>query len=104
LLRFELRDRTEIHGQRRLRVAIVRLPPGSGPADRGSKVASGQWAGPLSFITVEAVDAGGRPHPNADHQVTCSLQGPGAIAGVGNGDLTTEEPTVPGQPAEAVSR
>ena len=46
----------------------------------------------LSFITVEAVDASGQPHPNADHQVTFALSGPGTIAAVGNGDLTSPEP------------
>ena len=58
-------------------------------ADRKSLRAHGQ---DLSFITVEAVDANGRPHPNAEHQVTFSLQGPGAIAAVGNGDMFSEEP------------
>ena len=46
----------------------------------------------LSFITVETVDANGQPHPNAEHQVTFSLKGPGVIAAVGNGDMASEEP------------
>jgi beta-galactosidase len=58
-------------------------------ADRASLRANGQ---DLSFITVETVDAHGQPHPNAEHQVTFSLKGPGFIAAVGNGDMTSEEP------------
>ncbi len=57
--------------------------------DRASLRANGQ---DLSFITVEAVDAAGRAHPNAEHPVNFSLQGPGSIAGVGNGDMNSEEP------------
>ena len=41
---------------------------------------------------MEAVDANGQPHSNAEHQVTFSLKGPGVIAAVGNGDMTSEEP------------
>jgi len=40
----------------------------------------------LSFVTVEAVDAQGRVLPYADQDVQFSLNGPGAIAAVGNGD------------------
>ena len=58
-------------------------------ADRTSLRANGQ---DLSFITVEAVDAHGQPHPNAEHPVTFSLKGPGAIAAMGNGDMVSEEP------------
>jgi beta-galactosidase len=57
-------------------------------ADRKSLRADGQ---DLSFINVEAVDANGQPHPNAEHQVTFRLQGPGAIAALGNGDMFSEE-------------
>ncbi len=58
-------------------------------ADRTSVRADGQG---LSFITVEAVDANGQANPNAGHQVTFSLRGPGTIAAVGNADLESEEP------------
>jgi beta-galactosidase len=58
-------------------------------ADRTSLRADGQ---DLSFITVEALDASGQPHPNADHELTFDLKGPGKIAAVGSGDLTSEEP------------
>ena len=60
-------------------------------ADRATLSADGQ---DLSFIIVEAVDAKGLPHPNADHQVSFSLHGAGAIAAVGNADLNSEEPYV----------
>ena len=58
-------------------------------ADRTSIRADGQ---DLSFVTVEAVDATGQPHPNADHQVSFNLKGPGTIAAVGSADMTSEEP------------
>jgi beta-galactosidase len=58
-------------------------------ADRTSLRADGQ---DLSFITVEAVDAKGELHPNAEHQVTFQLKGPGVIVAVGSGDLTSDEP------------
>jgi len=58
-------------------------------ADRASLRADGQG---LSFITVEAVDANGQLHPNADHQIGFRLEGPGSIAAVGNADMTSEEP------------
>jgi beta-galactosidase len=40
----------------------------------------------LSFVTVEAVDAQGNVQPQADGEVQFSLNGPGVIAAVGNGD------------------
>ena len=40
----------------------------------------------LSFVTVEAVDAQGRPQPHADQEVQFSISGPGTIAAVANGD------------------
>jgi beta-galactosidase len=58
-------------------------------ADRASLRANGQ---DLAFVTVEAVDASGQPHPNAEHRVSFSLTGPGTIAAVGSGDMNNEEP------------
>jgi beta-galactosidase len=58
-------------------------------ADRTQLRANGQ---DLAFVTVEAVDANGHPHPNAEHRVSFSLKGPGSIAGVGNADMNSEEP------------
>lgn len=58
-------------------------------ADRRTLLADGQ---DLSFVTIEAIDAAGQPHPNADHQVSFMLKGPASIAAVGNGDMTSEEP------------
>lgn len=40
----------------------------------------------LSFVTVEAVDADGRPDLHADQEVRFEINGPGTIAAVGNGD------------------
>jgi beta-galactosidase len=59
--------------------------------DRASIDADGQ---DLAFVTVEAVDAQGRPQPTADQPVAFSLTGPGTIAAVGNGDATSDEPYV----------
>jgi beta-galactosidase len=64
--------------------ARVRLTP-----DRRTIRADGQ---DLSFVTVEAVDASGRPNPNAAHPVRFRMDGPGSIAAVGNADMTSEEP------------
>ncbi|HTB97710.1 MAG TPA: glycoside hydrolase family 2 TIM barrel-domain containing protein [Terracidiphilus sp.] len=52
-------------------------------ADRTVLQADGQ---DLSFVTVEAVDANGRPDLNADQSVQFEISGPGVIAAVGNGD------------------
>ena len=41
---------------------------------------------------MEAVDANGQPHPNAEHQVSFTLKGPGTIAAVGSADMSSEEP------------
>jgi len=43
-------------------------------------------------VTVEAVDAKGRPVPTANLPVELELIGPGAIIGVGNGDPNSHEP------------
>jgi beta-galactosidase len=40
----------------------------------------------LSFVTVEAVNANGRPDLHADQEVQFEINGPGTIAAVGNGD------------------
>ena len=58
-------------------------------ADRTQLRANGQ---DLAFVTVEAVDANGHPHPNAGHQIAFTLKGPGSIAAVGSGDMFSEEP------------
>ena len=69
-------------------------------ADRTSLRADGQ---DLSFITVEALDANGQPHPNAEHQVTFASQGPWGHRGGGE-RRPDERGAVPGQSAQAVSR
>jgi beta-galactosidase len=52
-------------------------------ADRTVLQADGE---DLSFVTVEAVDANGRPDQHADREVQFEISGPGVIAAVGNGD------------------
>jgi beta-galactosidase len=58
-------------------------------ADRSAVRADGQ---DLSFVTVEAVDADGRFQMNADQHVQFAINGPGAIAAVGNADGRDTEP------------
>ena len=64
--------------------ASIRLTP-----DRDILQATGD---DLSFITVEVVDARGRIHPNADHEICFTVQGQGVIAAVGSGNPVSEEP------------
>ena len=52
-------------------------------ADRKALAASGD---DLSYVLVEALDKNGTLAPNAMNKVKFRLTGPGAIAGVGNGD------------------
>ncbi|NDV94911.1 glycoside hydrolase family 2 protein [Dysgonomonas sp. 521] len=54
-------------------------------ADRTALKADGK---DLSFITVEALDAGGNPVPVADNLINFSVEGNGFIAGTDNGDPT----------------
>lgn len=63
--------------------AQLRLTP-----DRSTLRADGQ---DLAFVTVEVLDAAGRVVPQAADSITYSLSGPGALAGIGSGDLTTTE-------------
>jgi beta-galactosidase len=46
----------------------------------------------LSFVEVRIVDKDGNLCPDADNQIAFGLEGPGAIAGVDNGDPTSHEP------------
>jgi beta-galactosidase len=57
--------------------------------DRASIRADGE---DVSVVRVEIVDAQGRGVPDAGHEVSFALSGPGAIIGVGNGDPTSHEP------------
>jgi len=66
--------------------AAVRLTP-----DRKVLDSDGQ---DISIITIEVVDAQGRPVPTANHLVNFDLEGPGRILGVGNGDPSCHEPDV----------
>jgi beta-galactosidase len=45
----------------------------------------------LAFVTVEVMDADGLTHPNADHTISFTVDGEGAIAAVGNGDPVSTE-------------
>ncbi|MFW6205909.1 MAG: glycoside hydrolase family 2 TIM barrel-domain containing protein [Gemmatimonadota bacterium] len=62
----------------------LRLTP-----DRTALAADGM---DLSYILIEAYDERGNPAPLADHRVRLSLDGPGRIAGVGNGNPQSFEP------------
>jgi beta-galactosidase len=48
----------------------------------------------VSVITVEAVDDSGRRVPTAENLVSFTIDGPGKIIGVGNGDPSCHEPDV----------
>jgi beta-galactosidase len=58
-------------------------------ADRDSLQADGR---DVSVVTVEAKDKDGRNVPTAANEVEFSLEGPGHIIGVGNGDPICHEP------------
>jgi beta-galactosidase len=58
-------------------------------ADRTTLTADGT---DLSYVLVEAFDAGGNPCPLADQEIKLVLNGPGRIAGVGNGNPQSFEP------------
>jgi len=45
----------------------------------------------VAHITVKALDAQGRMHPDADNQITFEVQGPGKLVGVDNGDPSSTE-------------
>jgi beta-galactosidase len=62
----------------------LRLTP-----DRKTLAGDGRDAVP---VTVEAIDAQGRPVPTANLPVALELSGPGANIGVGNGDPNSHEP------------
>lgn len=57
--------------------------------DRTAIVGDGWDAVP---ITVQALDAKGRPVPTANLPITFSISGPGDIIGLGNGDANSHEP------------
>ncbi len=57
-------------------------------ADRSTISADGQ---DLSFVTVQVCDTAGLLVPRSHHQVGFSIEGPGAIIAVGNGDPTSHE-------------
>ncbi len=58
-------------------------------ADRPALRADGQ---DLSFVTIEVTDREGRLAPAAEMSLTVDLRGPGVIAGIGSGDMTSLEP------------
>ncbi|MEO7100596.1 MAG: beta-galactosidase GalA [Luteolibacter sp.] len=62
----------------------LRLTP-----DRKALAADGQDAVP---VTIEAIDAKGRPVPTANLPVEFEISGPGANIGVGNGDPNSHDP------------
>ena len=47
--------------------------------------------GDLCFVTVEVVDGTGRVDPNAEAPIFFTVQGPGSVAAVGNGNPVSEE-------------
>ena len=60
-------------------------------ADRSVISADGQ---DLSYVTITIKDKDGNIVPYAENMIRFNIKGPGKIAGVGNGDPTSEEPFV----------
>jgi beta-galactosidase len=58
-------------------------------ADRSSIAADGK---DLSFVTISIVDAAGLTVPRSHNKVTFTIDGPGEIVAVGNGDAASHEP------------
>ncbi len=58
-------------------------------ADRSTIHADGD---DLSFVTAKVLDQDGHICPNADNEISFSLEGPATIAGLENGDPTNHEP------------
>ena len=80
-----LRQRRETAGP----AVAVRLT-----TDRSALAADGQDVG---ILKVEVVDAKGRVVPKAEDLVTFSVNGPGEVIGVGNGNPTSHESDVASQ-------
>jgi beta-galactosidase len=50
----------------------------------------------VALVTIQAIDAAGRPVPTATNKIRFRLEGPARLLGSGNGDAATREPdTVP---------
>jgi beta-galactosidase len=45
----------------------------------------------VAHIAVKTLDAQGRMHPDADHEVKFEVQGPGKLIGLDNGDPSSTE-------------
>ena len=67
-------------------------------ADRVQIQADGE---DVSIVTVQVVDAKGRPVPVAANKISFALQGPGRLLGVGNGDPSCYESDRPMSPTTA---
>jgi beta-galactosidase len=46
----------------------------------------------LCYVTVEVVDSSGRVHPTAENTIFFTVQGPGSLMAVGNGNPVSTEP------------
>jgi beta-galactosidase len=58
-------------------------------ADRSAIAGDGE---DCAVVTVQVVDAQGRPVPRADNEISFAIRGPGVVIGVGNGNPTSLEP------------
>jgi len=56
-----------------------------------------QVAGDLCYVTVEVLDINGQVHPGTDNEISFSIEGPGTILGIGNGNPASEEPYIGNQ-------
>jgi len=85
----------EARGRRSGKIVLTERRETTGPArsirlsvDRRTIDADGQ---DLAMLTVEMLDARGRPIPTANHKIAFNITGPGKIIGVGNGDPNSHE-------------
>ena len=85
----------EARGRRGGQVVLVERRETTGPArtlrvtaDRTEIAADGQ---DVAMLTIDVLDAQGRPVPTADHQLAFRVTGAGRLIGVGNGDPNDHE-------------
>jgi len=85
----------EARGRRNGQVVLVERRETTGPArklrltaDRAEITADGQ---DVAMLTVDVLDAHGRPVPTANHKLAFRISGAGKLIGVGNGDPNCHE-------------
>jgi beta-galactosidase len=95
LLRFRMLPAVGVEKEKEMETTILQTADQADriklTADRSELLANGQ---DLSFVTVEITDKNGIVQPNANNRLTFTVEGEGAIAGVGNADMKDCDPYV----------